>query len=328
MIDANDLVHMRSAIDAAAAVRRLTPPNPWVGCIIVATDGSIFQGATGPPGERHAEIAALTAAGESATGATLYTTLEPCAHHGRTPPCADAIVAAGIARVVVGIVDPDANVAGRGIEQLRSAGIEVDVGVGAADVEHQLLAYLTHRRTGRPFVVLKLAASLDGRTAAPDGTSQWITSEPARAVVHELRADSDAICVGAGTVRADDPALTVRHAIGTDPLRVVLGTAPADARVHPCLEWSGDLGGLLDELGARGVIQLLVEGGATVARSFHSQDLVDRYVMHVAPCLFGGSDGRPMFAGPGAPTMEDLWRGRISSTRLIGDDLEVIVERR
>lgn len=328
MTGPSDLEHMRRAIDAAAAVRRLTPPNPWVGCVIVATDGAVFQGATGPPGERHAEIAALTSAGDKATGATLYTTLEPCAHHGRTPPCADAIIAARVARVVVGVVDPDSNVAGLGIERLRSAGIEVDLGVGAAEIERQLLPYLTHRRTGRPFVVLKLAASLDGRTAAPDGTSQWITSEPARAVVHELRADSDAICVGAGTIRADDPALTVRHTVGVDPLRVVLGTAPADAKVHPCLEWSGDLGELLDDLGGRGIIQLLVEGGATVAASFHSQGLVDRYVLHVAPCLFGGDDARPMFAGPGAPSMADLWRGRISSTRLVGDDLEVIVERR
>ena len=322
-----DLVHMRHAIEAAASVRRLTSPNPWVGCTIAAKDGSTFEGATGPPGDHHAEIAALTAAGDNATGATLYTTLEPCAHHGRTPPCTDAIISAGIARVVVGVVDPDSNVAGLGIDRLRSAGVAVDVGVGAQDVEAQLLPYLTHRRTGRPFVILKMAASLDGRTAAPDGSSRWITSDAARSVVHELRADSDAVCVGAGTVRADDPALTVRHVDGKDPLRVVVGTAPADAKVHPCLEWSAGLDELLDHLGERGVVQLLVEGGAAVAASFHSQGLVDRYVIHLAPCLFGGSDAQPMFAGHGAPTIADVWRGRVASTRLVGGDLEVIVER-
>ena len=191
----------------------------------------------------------------------------------------------------------------------------------------QLLPYLTHRRTGRPFVILKLAASLDGRIAAPDGSSRWITSDAARLAVHELRADSDAICVGAGTVRADDPALTVRHVDGEDPLRVVLGSVPDAAQVRPCIEWMGDLGELLDHLGDRGVLQLLVEGGATVAGDFHRQGLVDRYVIHLAGCLFGGDDARPMFAGPGVPSIDDVWRGRISSTRMIGTDVEVVVER-
>jgi diaminohydroxyphosphoribosylaminopyrimidine deaminase/5-amino-6-(5-phosphoribosylamino)uracil reductase len=321
-----DLAHMGHAIDAAASVRRRTSPNPWVGCVVVTADGDSFAGATGAPGEPHAEIHALAAAGERAHGATLYTTLEPCAHHGRTPPCTEAIITAGVARVVVGIVDPDPNVAGRGIDRLRRAGITVDVGVAGVDVEAQLLPYLTHRRTGRPFVVLKLAASIDGGTAAPDGSSRWITSQAARNVVHELRADSDAICVGAGTVRADDPELTVRHVDGADPLRVVLGTVPAAAKVQPCLAWSGDLGELLDHLGGRGVVQLLVEGGATVAASFHREGLVDRYVIHLAPCLFGGDDARPLFAGAGGATIDDVWRGRIVSTRLVGDDLEVIME--
>ena len=260
-------------------MRGKTSPNPWVGCVIVSPGGEVFEGATHPPGGHHAEAAALAAAraaGADLAGATAYVTLEPCGHHGRTPPCADALVDAGVARVVVGLADPDPRVAGRGLARLRDAGVEVALGVAADVVAEQLAPYLTHRRTGRPYVVLKLAASLDGRTAAPDGSSQWITGEAARADAHRLRAESDAVLVGAGTVRADDPALTVRHVEGRDPLRVVLGQAPPGARVHPCLEVSGDLGPILDDLGARGVLQLLVEGGATVAGAFHRAGLVDR----------------------------------------------------
>src|SRR5690606_32434361 len=177
-------------------------------------------------------------------------------------------------------------------------------GAGAAQgAGAQLASSATHRRTGRPQVAVKLAASLDGRTAAPDGSSRWITGPEARADVHRLRAESDAVLVGAGTVRADDPELTVRDAEGPDPLRVVLGTAPPGARVHPCLEVSGDLGAILDDLGKRGVVQLLVEGGPTVAAAFHRAGLVDRYVVYLAPVLFGGDDGRPVLAGPGAPTI-------------------------
>jgi len=250
-------------------------------------------------------------------------TLEPCAHHGRTPPCVDAIIEAGVARVVVGIEDPDPNVRGRGIARLREAGIDVEVGVLADEVRAQLAPYLKHRSTGRPWLVLKLAASLDGRTAAPDGSSQWITGEEARADAHRLRAESDAVIVGAGTVRADDPSLTVRHVEGRDPLRVVLGKAPADAKVHPALELEGDLTAVLDELGRRGVVQALVEGGATVAGAFHRAGLVDRYVVYLAPTLFGGDDGRPMFAGAGAATIDDVWRGQITDVERLGDDLRL-----
>ena len=192
-----------------------------------------YAGATAPPGGPHAEVTALARAGDAARGATLYVTLEPCAHHGRTPPCTDAIVAAGVARVVVGIEDPDQRVAGRGIAALRAAGIDVTVGVAADEVAEQLAPYRKHRATGQPCVVLKLAASLDGRTAAPDGTSRWITGEAARRDVHRLRAHSDAVLVGAGTVRADDPELTVRldgASDGPQPLRVVLGRPPPAPR--------------------------------------------------------------------------------------------------
>jgi diaminohydroxyphosphoribosylaminopyrimidine deaminase/5-amino-6-(5-phosphoribosylamino)uracil reductase len=321
-----DRARMLRAVELAAAVRGTTSPNPWVGCVIVATGGEVFEGATHPPGGHHAEAAALAAAavaGADLSGATAYVTLEPCSHHGRTPPCADALVAAGVGRVVVGLADPDPRVAGRGLGRLRDAGVEVEVGVAGDVVAEQLAPYLTHRRTGRPYVVLKLAASLDGRTAAPDGRSRWITGEAARADAHRLRAESDAVLVGAGTVRADDPALTVRHVEGRDPLRVVLGTAPPGARVHPALELSGDLGAVLDDLGARGVLQLLVEGGATVAGAFHRAGLVDAYVVYLAPALFGGDDAPGLFSGAGAATMADVWRGRITRVTPVGDDIRV-----
>jgi diaminohydroxyphosphoribosylaminopyrimidine deaminase / 5-amino-6-(5-phosphoribosylamino)uracil reductase len=230
--------------------------------------------------------------------------------------------------VVIGIEDPDEQVAGRGIAALREAGIEVTVGVAAEEVAEQLAPYRKHRTTGQPWVVLKIAASLDARTAAPDGTSRWITGEAARRDVHRLRARSDAVLVGAGTVRADDPELTVRTDPRPDhqPLRVVLGRAPAGARVLPALEISGAPAAVLDELGSRGVLQLLVEGGAHVAHAFHHDGVVDRYVLYLAPALFGGDDAVAMFAGPGAPTMEGIWRGRLVSVTRLGDDLRVELE--
>ncbi|MCU1377295.1 MAG: ribD [Acidimicrobiales bacterium] len=321
----DDVEAMNRALALAASVRTSTPPNPWVGCVLEAPDGRIFEGATAPPGGPHAEAAALALAGEAARGATVWVTLEPCSHHGRTPPCADALVAAGVRRVVVALQDPDPQVAGQGLDCLRSAGIEVELGLRDERARDLLAPYLKHRTTGRPWVVLKLAASLDGRTAAPDGSSQWITGEAARADAHRLRAESDAVLVGAGTVRADDPSLTVRHVDGPDPLRVVLGMAPAGAKVHPCVELTGELGEVLDDLGRRGVLQVLVEGGPTVAGAFHRAGLVDRYVIYLAPVLFGGDDGRALFTGTGAPSIDDVWRGRIMSVEQIGDDVRVEV---
>jgi diaminohydroxyphosphoribosylaminopyrimidine deaminase/5-amino-6-(5-phosphoribosylamino)uracil reductase len=361
-----DEAAMRRAVELAASVRTQTSPNPWVGCVIVS-GASTFEGAHPGPGQAHAEAAALAVAGGAARGATLYCTLEPCAHVGRTGPCADAIVAAGVSRVVVGVLDPDPHVSGRGLERLRQAGIDVSVGVEAGAVEDQLAPYLKHRRTGRPWVVLKLAATLDGRAAAPDGTSRWITGPEARADAHRLRSESDAVLVGAGTVRADDPELTVRLQAGPggrpedtagpggrpedtagpggrpedtagpggrpedtagevparQPLRVVLGRAPEGAKVHPALELTGDLGQVLDDLGRRQVLQVLVEGGPTVAHDFHALGLVDRYVVYLAPALLGGSDGRPVFEGPGAPTIGGLWRGRLWSVERLGEDLRI-----
>ncbi len=322
----DDSEAMRRAIGLAGRVRPTTSPNPWVGCLLVALDGTIYEGATHPPGGPHAEVVALAAAGRASRGATVFTTLEPCSHHGRTPPCSDALIAAGVARVVIGIEDPDRLVAGEGTDLLRAAGIQVDVGIEAEAVREQLAPYVKHRTSGRPWVVLKLAASLDGRTAAPDGTSRWITGAEARADSHALRAQSDAVVVGAGTVRADDPALTVRDAEGADPLRVVLGRAPEGAKVAPALEFSGELDDLLDELGRRGVVQAMVEGGAAVAGAFHRANLVDQYVLYVAPALFGGDDAAPLFRGPGATTIEGVWRGRIVSVDRLGPDLRIDVE--
>jgi diaminohydroxyphosphoribosylaminopyrimidine deaminase / 5-amino-6-(5-phosphoribosylamino)uracil reductase len=307
----------------AATVRATASPNPWVGCVLVSDDGTVFEAATAPAGGPHAEAAALTAAGERARGASLYVTLEPCCHHGRTPPCADAIAAAGVARVVVALEDPDQRVRGRGLARLRDAGVSVELGLCAEEVGDQLEPYVKHRSTGRPWVVLKLAATVDGRTAAPDGTSRWITGPEARADAHRLRAESDAVLVGAGTVRADDPTLDVRDAPGPDPIRVVLGKAPEGARVHPALEVSGDLDGVLEDLGRQGVVQLLVEGGASVAHSFHQAGLVDRYLLYMAPALLGGDDGRGLFAGPGAVTIDQAWRGQMVDVRRLGADLRI-----
>ncbi|CAN5565833.1 bifunctional diaminohydroxyphosphoribosylaminopyrimidine deaminase/5-amino-6-(5-phosphoribosylamino)uracil reductase RibD [soil metagenome] len=276
----DDTTAMTEAMRAASVARTRTSPNPWVGAVVVGAGGCIVgTGATEPPGGRHAEIVALHEAGVRAVGATLVVTLEPCSHHGRTPPCVDAVLAAGVSRVVVGIRDPDARVAGRGIDTLRAAGVDVVEGMSAGEVSAQLEPYLHHRLTGRPYVVCKLATTLDGGIAAPDGSSQWITGIEARTDVHRLRSESDAILVGAGTVRADDPSLTVRHVDGPDPLRVVLGAAPAGARIHPCLEWTAEIDALLAELGGRDVLQLMVEGGSRAVRSFSHLARVSPYAV-------------------------------------------------
>jgi diaminohydroxyphosphoribosylaminopyrimidine deaminase/5-amino-6-(5-phosphoribosylamino)uracil reductase len=238
----DDGAHLARARELGRAVRRTTAPNPWVGAVVVTAEGErVGEGATDPPGGSHAERQALVMAGASARGATLFVSLEPCCHVGRTGPCTDAVIEAGIARVVVGVLDPDERVAGRGVAQLRAAGVVVDVldDEGAAS---DLAPYLHHRRTARPFVVAKVASTLDGAVAMADGSSQWITSSAARADGHELRADSQAIVVGAGTVRSDDPRLTARlDGAIVEPLRVVLGRAPEGAKVHPCWERQGDL---------------------------------------------------------------------------------------
>jgi diaminohydroxyphosphoribosylaminopyrimidine deaminase/5-amino-6-(5-phosphoribosylamino)uracil reductase len=322
----NDERMMRLAVDTACTARLRSRPNPWVGAVVVAQNGEVFTGATLEPGNAHAEIVALNAAAHHAQGSTLFSTLEPCNHTGRTGPCTQAIIDAGVSRVVVGTLDPDSKVSGSGVQQLRDAGLTVDVGVLEQEVKQQLAAYLHHRATGRPFVVLKMASTIDGRIAAADGSSKWITGETARKRVHQLRAESDAIVVGAGTVRADDPSLTVRDADGPSPRRIVLGAIDASAKVHPCTQWTGSLPDLLDTLGKEGVVQLLVEGGARVAASFHRERLINQYIMHIAPVIAGGDDAAGVFAGPAASTMADMWRGRIVSTTNLDGDIEIILE--
>jgi diaminohydroxyphosphoribosylaminopyrimidine deaminase/5-amino-6-(5-phosphoribosylamino)uracil reductase len=322
----NDERMMRLAVDTACTARLRSRPNPWVGAVVVAQNGEVFTGATLEPGNAHAEIVALNAAAHHTQGSTLFSTLEPCNHTGRTGPCTQAIIDAGVSRVVVGTLDPDSKVSGSGVQQLRDAGLTVDVGVLEQEVKHQLAAYLHHRATGRPFVVLKMASTIDGRIAAADGSSKWITGETARKRVHQLRAESDAIVVGAGTVRADDPSLTVRDAEGPSPRRIVLGAINASAKVHPCTQWTGSLPDLLDTLGKEGVVQLLVEGGARVAASFHRERLINQYIMHIAPVIAGGDDAAGVFAGPTASTMADMWRGRIVSTTNLDGDIEIILE--
>ncbi len=246
----SDEALMAEAVALGERGRLTAAPNPWVGCVIVGAGGeSVGRGFHSRAGEPHAEVHALREAGDRARGATAYVTLEPCAHQGRTPPCAPALVDAGVRRVVVAVLDPDDRVAGRGVEILRAADISVDVGVGAEGAARSLAPYLHHRRTGRPLCLLKTAASIDGRTAAADGTSQWITGPEARADAHRLRAESGAVIVGAGTALADRPTLTFRNLdfeaglTPSQPLRVLLdsgGRVPAagplfDAALAPIL---------------------------------------------------------------------------------------------
>jgi diaminohydroxyphosphoribosylaminopyrimidine deaminase / 5-amino-6-(5-phosphoribosylamino)uracil reductase len=328
-IDQLDEKYMRRAVELGAAARTQAHPNPWVGAVLVLHDSNgtpvVIEGATEPDGGRHAEAVVLAKAPQDLSNATLYVTLEPCCEFPskRTPACVGALLERNLKRVVIALQDPDSRVDGQSLAALREAGVQVDVGLLADEVVRSLEPYVHHRTTGRPYVVLKLAASLDGRTAAPDGTSQWITGPVARTDAHQLRADSDAILVGAGTVRTDNPSLTTRLVPGRDPRRIVLGGAALDAAIHPCTELSGDLGAVLDQLGSEGVVQLLVEGGATVAQRFHRSGLVDRYVLYLAPALFGGDDAAGLFRGPGVASMSHLWRGRIVGTNMLGDDIRV-----
>ena len=318
---------MRRAMHMAETARLHARPNPWVGAVLVCADGAVHEGATQSPGNAHAEIIALQSAataGDSTVGATLYTTLEPCSHTGRTGPCTEAIIAAEITHVVSAITDPDVKVTGTGFAALRAAGIEVTVGVLAEDVTRQLQPYLHHRRTGRPFVMVKMATTLDARTSIPNGP-RWLTGDAARTRVHQLRAESDAIVVGAGTVRTDDPELTVRHVDGPSPRRIVLShnPIPVNAKVHPCTVWSSELDQLLDTLGAEGVIQLMVEGGPTVATAFHEQGLVHQYVFHVAPIVSGNDEAPGVFVGD---VQQELSHFQVVSTTALGDDVEIVLE--
>ena len=312
----------------ADIARMRARPNPWVGAVVVCLDGNSYDGATHSVGGPHGEIDAMNSArngGSDLVGATLYCTLEPCSHTGRTGPCTDAIISAGISHVVVGIQDPDSRVSGEGINQLRAADVHVEVGICEEDINEQLHAYIHHRTTGRPFVILKMATTLDARTALT-GSARWITGQLARDRVHELRALSDVIVVGSGTVVSDDPELTVRHVQGPSPRRVVLsrsGQVSSAAKAHPCTVWSGDLERLLDSLGEEGVLQVMVEGGPTIASAFHERGLIDRYIFHVAPIVSGDSNAPGVFIG--ADTLP-FSQNTLVSTTVLGDDIEIILQ--
>jgi diaminohydroxyphosphoribosylaminopyrimidine deaminase/5-amino-6-(5-phosphoribosylamino)uracil reductase len=362
-VQVDDTTAMVGAVALGERGRQTSAPNPWVGCLVVR-DGRVFgDGYHRRAGEPHAEAHALCQAGDLARGATAYVTLEPCAHHGRTPPCVDSLLQAGIERVVVGVLDPDPQVSGRGVAGLRAAGVQVDIGVAEADVAESLAAYLHQRRTGRAYAVLKAAISLDGRTAAADGSSQWISGPAARADAHALRARSQAILVGAGTALADCPRLTVRATedpVERQPLRVLVdaqGRVPArgplfDASLAPTLvlttqaarpvavdAWraSGaqvemlppaadgegvDLHSALRSLGRRGVLQVLVEGGARLHAGFARAGLVDRLVLYVGGRTLGAA-GRPLLAGPGPRSLAEAGAWRLLDVSRIGDDVRL-----
>lgn len=326
MITNTDLMLM--AVRAGDKARYHAPPNPWVGALVVGERGVVIaEGHTQVPGEAHAEVVALRRAGERALGATLVVTLEPCCHVGRTGPCTDVIIKAGISRVVIGTIDPDPRVSGQGIALLRASGIDVEVGIEEDVVRAQLAPYLWHRVTGRPYVVAKIASTLDGVVAMADGTSKWITGEPARLDAHVVRAQSQAIIVGAGTVRSDDPRLTARlDDIILEPLRVVLGHAPENARVRPCLERTGDLGYILDELAHHDVIQVLVEGGPTTMSAFFAAGLVNHVVWYQAAAFGGGEGTAGALRSLSTSTIGQLRRGRLVDVRRIGEDIRIDVE--
>jgi diaminohydroxyphosphoribosylaminopyrimidine deaminase/5-amino-6-(5-phosphoribosylamino)uracil reductase len=321
---------MAQAIQLAAKADFWTSPNPMVGAILVTSDGAVAgEGFHRRAGAPHAEVVALEAAGPAARGGTLYVSLEPCSHLGRTPPCVDAIVAAGVRRVVVAMEDPDRRVAGGGLRTLRDAGLDVKVGPLEEEARRLNEFYVKHRTTGRPFVSAKFAASLDGKIATRTGDSKWITGEEARAHAHVLRHRHDAILVGVGTVLQDDPELSARFPGARQPLRVVLdsrGRTPADARLRagPHLVDDGrDLPALLDRLGRMDVLSLLVEGGARVHGSFFDQRLVDRVYAYLSPTIIGGGQAPAAVAGAGAGRMVEAVRLALVETTPLGRDLLV-----
>lgn len=306
---------------ALAEKGRLTAhPNPPVGAVVLDAQGTpVGEGFHRRPGTPHAEALALSEAGSRARGGTLYCTLEPCSHTNLTPPCADAILEAGIARVVFAVYDPDPRVRGSGAERLLAGGVDVEAGVAEAEATEQIRDYLHHRRTGLPWVVLKAARSIEGLQAAADGSSKWITGEESRADAQRLRAAADAVMVGSGTVLADEPLLTCRMAgyDGAQPLRVVMdrrGRVPSNARClgKGSVVYRAALKDALVDLGERGVVRLLVEGGPTLAAAFTSEGLVDEYVSYIGPLALAG-----------AATLADGHRLRVCDVEAMGDDVRI-----
>lgn len=344
-----ELAAMRQAIGLTGETR--PHPNPRVGAVVLDPAGAVVaQGTHRGPGHPHAERVALAAlSAPLPAGSTIITTLEPCNHHGLTPPCTEAIVEAGIRRVIVGAGDPDPKVAGSGIEELRRHGVEVTVGVLEEEVIASDPAYFHHRRTGRPLMTLKSAVTIDGQSAALDGTSQWITGDPARRDAHLLRSESDAVVVGAGTLRTDDPSLTVRldDFSGPQPVAVVVqGRRPLPESAQlwkrsDTLVVSTGYSGLdvehlvvpagpdgrpepaatVHALGERGLLSVLVEGGATLARALWDSRLIDQGVTYLGAQVAGGS-GLAMFSGHWE-TIGDVTTATVTDVRRVGSDVRL-----
>jgi len=309
-----DSEHLERALELAEKGRGTTHPNPVVGAVVVSDGEIVGEGWHERRGEAHAEVNALAAAAERARGAFVYVTLEPCAHHGATAPCADALIEAGVARVVVGQRDPNRHVEGGGLERLRSAGIEVEMAEGELGFRcrQQIEEWRTWVTQKRPFVAYKVAVTLDGRVAVPG--SRWVSGEESRRLVHVLRAASDAVAVGMGTVRWDNPRLDARDVpVVRQPRRLAFGRGPLPDGSEFELR-SGPLREELESLAADGVQSLLLEGGPTLAAAFLEQDLVDKLLVFVAPTLSG--EGPGMLAGLARPL--ELTR---LEARTVGDDL-------
>ncbi|HQT30037.1 MAG TPA: bifunctional diaminohydroxyphosphoribosylaminopyrimidine deaminase/5-amino-6-(5-phosphoribosylamino)uracil reductase RibD [Thiobacillus sp.] len=350
---AADHAHMARALQLAARGLFTTTPNPRVGCVIVRNGTVVSEGWHQRVGTPHAEVHALQAAGDAARGATAYVTLEPCSHHGRTPPCAEALIQAGVVRVVAAMTDPNPLVAGGGIDMLTLAGITAEVGLMETEARALNPGFISRMTRQRPWVRLKTASTLDGKTALANGQSQWITGATARADVQHLRARACATLTGSGTVLADNPRMNVRDFdIGRQPLRVVVDSAlrtPADAAILPALiachhadptaraalERSGaevvelpgmdgrvDLAALLTLLAQRGVNELHVEAGAALNGALLAAGLVDEWVAYVAP-MSVGDDARGLFAQPTLATLADAARFRLADVRQVGGDLRL-----
>jgi diaminohydroxyphosphoribosylaminopyrimidine deaminase/5-amino-6-(5-phosphoribosylamino)uracil reductase len=354
---ATDHQHMARAIQLAARGMYTTDPNPRVGCVIVKDDRVIGEGWHERVGEAHAEVHALQQAGEQAKGATAYVSLEPCCHHGKTPPCSDALIAAQLGRVVVAMQDPNPQVAGNGMRQLTEAGIQVELGLLEAQAKALNPGFIQRMQTRRPYVRNKLAMSLDGRTAMADGESKWITDEAARQDVQRLRARSSAILTGVGTVLADDPALTVRlPETERQPLRVIVDTnlstpltarllqepgqtlimtANADEDLHEALRQVGaevvqissdgqaiDLHVVLEKLAERNINEVLLETGATLSGAMLEAKLIDEMVIYMAPLLMG-DNARGLYRLPHLHHMVDRIELEIRDVRPLGKDLRI-----
>ena len=364
-MSAADPRHMAHALGLGWRGQGRTWPNPSVGCVIVKDGHVVGRGTTAPGGRPHAEVVALARAGEAAAGATAFVTLEPCAHHGRTPPCAEALIAARIARVVVACPDPDPRVAGRGVQMLRAAGIEVREGVMEAEARADLAGYLKVRGQGLPALTLKLATSLDGRIATATGESRWITGPAARRMVHGLRARHDAVLVGSGTARADDPDLTVRDlGVAHQPVRIVMSRrldlspdsrlgstarefpvwllhgpdAPGPARDKwsrtgarlleiPVAQGGLDPAAALRSLAAEGLTSVFCEGGGALAASLLQAGLVDRLVTFSAGLAIG-AEGTPALGALGLDRLAEAPRFTLIETRAVGPDAMQVWSRR